>query len=171
MAKDHKLAKESIPLMITLADGRKLYASPQDDTQGAFLDLLQNAQKVVRIADYSFNLPQFETALPELVKNGIDVKLVLDRSQSFGKTEKAVLASLQTAGVSIVIGTSSKHKIMHDKFAVIDDQCIYGSWNFTTSASAEDNFFVIDPNPLVANWFLGVWGQINNWIIANEPQS
>ena len=157
--------------MITLADGRKLYASPQDDTQGAFLDLLQNAQKVVRIADYSFNLPQFETALPELVKKGVDVKLTLDRSQSFGKTEKAVLASLQSAGISIVIGTSSKHRIMHDKFAVIDNQCIYGSWNFTTDASAEDNFFVIESNDIVSSWFEGVWESINNWIVANEPQS
>lgn len=157
--------------MISLADGRKLYASPQDDTQGAFLDLLQTAQKLVRIADYSFNLPQFETVLPGLVKNGVDVKLTLDRSQSFGKTEKAVLASLQSAGISIVIGTSSKHKIMHDKFAVIDDKCIYGSWNFTTDASAEDNFFVIDTNDIVSSWFEGVWESINNWIVTNEPQS
>ena len=157
--------------MITLADGRKFYASPKDDTQSAFLDFLQTAQKTVRIADYSFNLPQFETVLPELVKKGVDVKLTLDRSQSFGKTEKAVIANLQSAGISIVIGTSSKHKIMHDKFIVIDEQSLYGSWNFTTAASAEDNFFVIDPNTLVANWFLGVWEQINNWIVANELQS
>ena len=157
--------------VLTTTDNRQLYASPQDDTQTAFLNFIQTAEKQVLIADYSFNLIQLETILPTLKSRGVEVRLALDRSQSRGKTEKGVIAELQSAGIDMVIGTSSKHQIMHDKFAVIDTRTIYGSWNFTKNASAEDNFFIIDPNPQVSAWFASVWNNIYDWIKANEPQT
>lgn len=156
--------------MLTLADGRKLYSSPEDDTQTEFLNVISGAKKSLLICDYSFNLPQLATLLPELQKNGVAIRLVLDRSQSKGKNEAKLIAQLKQADIDMVIGTSSKHQIMHDKLAVIDNQTIYGSWNFTKNASAEDNFFVVDPNEVIANWFTGVIINIRNWIMANEPQ-
>lgn len=157
--------------MITLADGRECYAAPDDDTQAAFISFIQGAKDQILVADYSFNLPQFTTIMPTLKANGVDIKFVLDRSQSFGKTEKPIVQQLKDDGFDVVIGTSDKHQIMHDKFVIVDDKVLYGSWNFTTNASKEDNFFIVDPDITITHWFTGIWTKINNWIVANEPQS
>jgi phosphatidylserine/phosphatidylglycerophosphate/cardiolipin synthase-like enzyme len=157
--------------MLSLSDGRKLYSSPGDDTQTEFLNIISACQKNLLICDYSFNLPQLATILPTLQSKGVAINLILDRSQSKGKNEAKLLSELSSAGIDMVIGTSSKHQIMHDKLAVVDNLTIYGSWNFTANASAEDNFFVLDPNPDINQWFTGIINNIRNWIMANEPQS
>src|ERR1039458_6624211 len=107
---------------------RKWYFSPEDDTLDAYFDWLKTATKKVRIADYSFNIPQFETILPELVNKGIDVALVLDRSQSKGNTEKPVISALRGSNIPMMIGTSDKHQIMHNKYNVIDDEWVQAGW-------------------------------------------
>jgi phosphatidylserine/phosphatidylglycerophosphate/cardiolipin synthase-like enzyme len=150
---------------------RKWYFSPLDDTKDAYLTFLQTATKSIRIADYSFNIPEFETILPALQKKGVDVQLVLDKSQSGGSTEKPVVEALRASDIPMMIGTSDKHKIMHNKYTILDDTWIqYGSWNYTTAASDEDNFFCIENNPSLAEVFLTDWEGMYNWIKANEAQ-
>lgn len=156
--------------MIQVADGRKLYAAPDDDTTQAFLDYVGTAKTRVTICDYSFNLVQLCDLFKPLNAAGVDITLTLDRSQSKGKSEVVALDELKAEGLTPVIGTSDKHQIMHDKFVVVDDSVLYGSWNFTESASKEDNFFVIDPSEVVTQWFVGVAAKIRTWIISNEPQ-
>lgn len=150
---------------------RKFYFSPDDDTQNAFLDFIKTATKQILIADYSFNLEPLVQDLITLHQNGIDVQLVLDKSQSAGNTEKPVLDQLKQAGVPMIIGTSSLRKIMHDKFTVIDSEWIQaGSWNYTATASKEDNFFFIEHNPDLAVLFIQKWQAMHDWIVAHEPQ-
>jgi phosphatidylserine/phosphatidylglycerophosphate/cardiolipin synthase-like enzyme len=161
--------------MITLPDGRIFYAcpdidSPQATVQG-FVDYLNQAEKSLLIADYSFNLPQLGTILPALKAKGVNVRLVIDKSQSKGKNEAILLKTLQTAGIDMVIGTSSDHKIMHNKFSIIDNKiCQYGSWNYTTDASDEDNFYFIDPNPEVITALTNDWQKMYDWISKNDNQ-
>lgn len=159
--------------MITLPDGRQFYCCPDLDTPqetlDAFLAFTQTAQKTLLIADYSFNLPQFETVLPALTAKGVDVRLVLDKSQSSGSTEKPIIASLKASGIDMVIGTSSDHKIMHNKFCIIDSEVSqYGSWNYTVAASDEDNFYFIDKTPEVAAALTSAWDRMYNCIITEE---
>jgi phosphatidylserine/phosphatidylglycerophosphate/cardiolipin synthase-like enzyme len=157
--------------MITLKDGRQLYASPEDDTQTEFLNWVSQTKKSLLILDYSFNIQALGTILPELKSKGITVQLCLDRSQSKGKNEEVLIAELKKAGLDIVIGTSDKHQIMHDKVAIRDDSVIYGSWNFSLEASSQDNFYVIDPNPDVIAFFTNQFNNIRQWIVENEPQN
>ena len=157
--------------MITLKDGRQLYASPEDDTQAQFLSWVSGTQKSLLILDYAFNIQALGTILPELKAKGINVQLCLDRSQSKGKNEAKLLSALKADGFDIVIGTSDKHQIMHDKVAIRDDSVIYGSWNFSLEASSQDNFFVIDPNPDVIAFFTNQFNNIRQWIVENEPQN
>lgn len=161
--------------MLTLDGGRRFYACPDMDTPEAtvqgFMDYLNLAKKSLLIADYSFNLPQLGTVLPALKAKGVDVRLVLDKSQSKGKNEAKLLTELQTAGIDMVIGTSSDHKIMHSKFSIIDDSlCQYGSWNYTVEASDESNFYFIDPTPEVIQALTNDWGRMYDWIKSNENQ-
>ena len=151
---------------------RQLYFSPDDDTTKAFLDFIGTAKKSIYIADFSFNLVPLVDLLVKQFKAGIDVQLVLDRSQSAGPTEVPEVAALRAAGIPMEIGTSEDHKIMHNKFTIVDGEVTqYGSWNYTAVASDESNFFVIDQEPIVAQAFTGYWTEMFNWIKANESQT
>ncbi len=159
--------------MTELPDGRELWHTPEPDTQDSALARLtefwQTATKSLFIVDYSFNLPVFETLLPQLKAKGIVVQLVLDKSQSTGSSEKPIIEALQASGIDMVIGESSMHHIVHDKFSVVDmKDAEYGSFNFTKVAGLEDNFFFIEPNSPVAEDLLSIGNSIRDWIVANE---
>jgi phosphatidylserine/phosphatidylglycerophosphate/cardiolipin synthase-like enzyme len=140
--------------MIQIAPGMAVYFSPQDDTISTFTALLQSAKKSIHLADYSFNIPQVVDILIAQMKAGLDVKLVLDKSQSAGKSEVPEVNQLHAAGVPTVIVESIDHQIMHNKFTVIDGTtCQAGSWNYTASAADENNFYFIFDNPAVATVF------------------
>lgn len=165
--------------MITLDDGRVLYHTPAPDIPAealaALTDFWDSAQKSLFIVDYSFNLPLFETLIPELLKKGIQVTLVLDRSQSRGTTEVPIITALRAlesnSNFVMVIGTSSLHQIIHDKFSIVDEvHAEYGSFNYTSAAGKEDNFFFIENNSPVASALLEIGNGIKDWITQNEPQ-
>lgn len=152
-----------------LDNTRKTYFSPQDDTLQAFLQFIGRAKKKIRIADYSFNLEPLVDLLIEKQKRGVDVRLVLDKSQSTGVSEKPAIARLEQAKVPFVVGTSEKHKIMHNKFTVIDDEWVQsGSWNYTSAASDEDNFFDIEHSATRAKFFMADWQKMFDWISTHE---
>ncbi len=138
-----------------LAIGISVFNSPEDDTLAEFLSLLEGATKSIHLADYSFNLPGVVDILVAKAKAGVDVKLVLDNSQSKGKTEVPEISSLkQVLAVKMVIVESSLNAIMHNKFTVIDGHVLQnGSWNYTSAASKENNNFFVFDDQLITNDF------------------
>lgn len=135
-----------------LAIGINLFNSPEDNTQGEFLSLLEGASKSIHIADYSFNIMPMVDILIAKAKAGLDVKLVLDLSQSSGSTEKPAIAALKAEPtIHMVIVESIDNQIMHNKFTTVDGHITEdGSWNYTTAASKENNnFFVFDDDLIV----------------------
>lgn len=151
--------------------GQETYFAPDDDCEAALLAFIASATHTVRIADYSFNLESLTDTLIRQHAAGIDVQLVLDRSQAAGSSERPIVAELRAAGVPLVVGTSDKHRIQHQKFVVIDGIAVLsGSYNFTHTASLENNYFDIAHNPLRAQAFTDAWQKMWNWISANEPQ-
>lgn len=150
---------------------QETYFAPDDDCEAALLAFVASATHTVRIADYSFNLESLTDTLIRQHAAGLDVQLVLDRSQAAGSSERPIVAELRAAGVPLVVGTSDRHRIMHNKFVIVDDVAVLsGSYNFTHTASLESNYFDIAHNPLRAQAFGAVWQQIHDWISANEPQ-
>ena len=150
---------------------RQTFFSPDDDVKAAFMKFVDSAEKMIRVADYSFNLPELVDLLIEKHQAGVDVKLVLDRSQSTGTTEKAQIDRLSAAGIPFVIGTSSKHQIMHAKFCVVEEDWVTsGSWNYTTRASDQNNHLDLEHNETRAKWFLACWQEMWDWISTNQVQ-
>lgn len=137
-----------------LAAGISVWNSPQDDTLAEYLSLVNAATISIHIADYSFNIMELVQTLIAKCKAGLDVKLVLDKSQSAGATEVPEVKALLAAGVPTVIVESSKHQIMHNKFTVIDGHITQdGSWNYTTAASKENNnYFVFDDHEISSDY-------------------
>lgn len=150
---------------------RKTYFAPDDDTINVFLAFVQTAQKKIRIADYSFNMDKLVDVLIQKHQAGLDVSLVLDKSQSAGPTESPEVTKVKQAGIPVVIGTSDQHKIMHHKFCVIDDEWTEsGSWNFTDAAAKECNYFDIEHSTDRALMFTQNWQKIHDWIQQHEQQ-
>lgn len=152
-----------------LQNSKATYFAPYDDCQSALQSLVNSAQKSIRIADYSFNTPELVDLLIQKHQSGMDVSLVLDKSQAGGKVELPEVDKLKTAGVPLVLGTSDKHKIMHLKVCIIDGETVaFGSYNFTTTAELEDNVLRIEHDPLLAQAFLSNWQAVHDWIVQTE---
>lgn len=155
--------KEYLCLMISRRC--QFYFTPYDDAQSAFLAELSNAKKQIRIAIYSFNLPQAASVLIDKFKAGVDVALVMDSSQAAGPSERPEVAALAQAGIPLHIGNSVDHKILHDKFAVIDGRTfLEGSYNFTGTAQKENNVLHVHDDPEIAGMFLENWNRMRDYI-------
>lgn len=147
------------------------YFAPDQDCLTPLLEAINSAKQSILVADYSFNLPSLVDSLIAQHQKGVKVTLVLDRSQSFGKSEVVQIQRLRQAGIDFVIGTSDKHKIMHLKCAVVDNQTVInGSYNFTTAAASESNVLEIFTDPEIAELFTAQIKKIYQFISENEPQ-
>lgn len=151
---------------------RLTYFAPYDDVEHPLVAQINSAKSKIRLADYSFNDPAVVSALIAAKERGVDVSLVLDKSQAAGKTEVPQVQRLVEAQVPHVIGTSDEHKIVHVKYVVIDDLVtISGSYNFTVAAESEDNFMDIEWGADRAAAFTANWEKCYNWIVSNESQT
>lgn len=143
--------------------------SPFDDCKKMLLDFVSSAQSKIRIADYSFNMDELVELLIEKKQAGLDVELILDKSQSGGGTEIPEIKKLKDAGVSYVIGTSEKHRIMHLKVVIVDDAAVgFGSYNFTEVAELESNVFHIEYDENLAAAFSNDWNRTYTFITQSE---
>jgi len=146
------------------------YFCPEDDAESALIAQVQSAKKTIRLCDYSYNLENLTQDLISLHKAGVDVSLVLDSSQAKGSTEVPEVAQIKSAGIPVVIGESSDHKIVHSKYVVVDDIIVCsGSYNFTNVAGQEDNFMDVESSSDRATAFTNNWQQVHDWIVTNMP--
>ena len=122
----------------------------------AIVSSLNGAQKSVLVLAYSFTSAPIAKALVDAKKRGVDVLVVLDRSQ---KSEKYTSATfLANEGVPTFI--DSAHAIAHNKVMVIDKSTVItGSFNFTKAAEEKnaENLLVINRAPELAQTYTANW--------------
>lgn len=104
---------------------------------------------------YSFTSAPIAKAVVDAHKRGVQVKVILDKSQ---RTEKYSSADF-VAYAGIPVSIDAKHKIAHNKVMIIDGSTVItGSFNFTKSAeegNAENLLIIYDPDLAVKyteNW-------------------
>ena len=115
-------------------EGDEVYFSPHGGCTQAVVDNLNWAERYIRVQAYSFTSKPIAEALIAAHKRGVDVQVLLDKSQLHGKGSKLDL--LVQAGVPVMI--DKKHAIAHNKVMIIDGVTVLtGSFNFTNAA--EDN--------------------------------
>ncbi len=108
---------------------------------------IDRANSSVHVLIYSFTLDAIRNSLIAAKNRGVDVKVVVERSNANEKG--AEYQHLKNVGVDIRLDTNSG--LMHDKVAVIDGHIILtGSYNWSAAAttSNNENLVVIDS----ANW-------------------
>lgn len=129
----------------------EVFFSPHGGCTEAIVKTLDQAKGSVLIQAYSFTSAPIAKAVVDAHKRGVQVKVILDKSQ---RTEKYSSADfLAHAGIKVLI--DDKHKIAHNKIMVIDSNTVItGSFNFTKAAEEgnAENLLIIRSVDLAAKY-------------------
>jgi phosphatidylserine/phosphatidylglycerophosphate/cardiolipin synthase-like enzyme len=126
-----------------------VHFSPGGDCTGAVVDELRAARREVLVLAYSFTSRPIAEALVEVARRGVDVHVILDRSNE--KEPYTLLPFLLEQGLRPHI--DAHHAIAHNKVILIDGSIVItGSFNFTHQAQVEnaENLLVLKGHPELA---------------------
>jgi phosphatidylserine/phosphatidylglycerophosphate/cardiolipin synthase-like enzyme len=97
--------------------------------------LIGTATRTLEVAIYSLTHTGISQAIIDAKNRGVQVRLVVDRSQSKGKSSQ--VDALETAGIDLKIGNFKG--IMHDKYTIVDEtQMETGSFNYSENATVNN---------------------------------
>ena len=129
--------------------------SPSGSPTAAIIEAIGAAKKSIHVQAYSFTSAPIADALKQAHGRGVNVQVILDRSQQTGRY--SVMAFLRNAGIGVWIDHS--HAIAHNKVIIIDGAVVVtGSFNFTRAAedkNAENILIVRDA--AIARAYLENW--------------
>ena len=133
--------------------------SPDGGGTELVVSVIQQAKKTIRVAAYSFTSTPIAKALMEAHKRGVDVQVVLDKSNLSAKYSSATFL----ANVGIPVRIDSHYAIMHSKYLVVDGDTVEtGSFNYSSAAESKnaENVLVIRANPDLAAEYLENWQKL-----------
>jgi len=134
----------------------RAFFSPNGGCTDAVIAALNQARKTVLVQAYSFTSAPIAIALVDASKRGVDVQVILDKSQ---RTERYTGATfLAHEGVPVFI--YADHRIAHYKVMVIHGQTVItGSFNFTKAAESgnAENVLLILHAPELAQKYTANW--------------
>lgn len=133
----------------------EVHFSPKGGCTEAVCKKITGARSTILVQAYSFTSAPIAKVLVEAHKWGVDVQVVLDKSQ---RTEKYSSADF-LHNMDIAVRIDAKHAIAHNKVMVIAGQVVItSSFNFTKAAEENnaENLLVIRDKALAdkyaANW-------------------
>lgn len=117
---------------------------------------INQARSSVLVQAYSFTNKSIAQAVAQAHARGLDVRVILDKSQ---RTEKYTAATyLRNHGVRVWI--DQKPAIAHNKVMIIDQQHVFtGSYNFSSSAEIRntENGILISRDPNITKRYTDNW--------------
>jgi len=134
----------------------EVFFSPKGGCTEAIVGALRDAKKSVWVQAYSFTNAQIARALVDAHRRGLDVKMILDKSE---ETEKYSEADF-TARAGIPTWIDRQHAIAHNKIMIIDGETVItGSFNFTRQAEEHnaENLLIIHQTPALAQRYAANW--------------
>ena len=140
----------------TVSSGNtSIYFSPGGGCTKAIVKTVDGARKNILVQAYSFTSAPIARALVAAKRRGVDVRIILDRSQHGDGYSSADFL----AHNDIPVWIDEAHAIAHNKVMVIDQATVItGSFNFTRAAEQKnaENLLVIKDKILAAiytrNW-------------------
>ncbi len=127
------------------ADPYQVCFTPGQNCTGLIVNTINKAQKNIDVQAYGFTSQPIINALVNAEKRGVQVRIILDKSNLSGNN--SVIPTIEAANIPVWI--DYKVKIAHNKVMVIDAQTVItGSFNFTSSAqnrNAENVLIVQNP--------------------------
>jgi phosphatidylserine/phosphatidylglycerophosphate/cardiolipin synthase-like enzyme len=140
----------SLPVSVPVTQIRA-YFTPGHTVETAINDEINAAENTIRVQAYSFTNPLIVEALANARLRGVDVIVVLDKSNRTQRSSVAALA--QRAGIPTLI--DDRHAIAHNKIMIIDDRVVItGSYNFSRAAekSNAENLVIIESAPIARKY-------------------
>ena len=135
--------------------------SPKQGATKLIINTIENAEESIFVAAYSFTSKPIADALIRAYQNGIDVRVVLDKSQRTAKYS----AFLEIKKLGLPVRINSKYAIMHNKFMIIDGKILQtGSFNYSQAAedSNAENVLIISDNIGVVKKYVQKWLELWN---------
>ncbi len=129
--------------------------SPDDACTDLIINTLDKAKSEILLQAYSFTSEEIASALVKAHKKGIQVEVVLDKSNRSAKNS----AGNVTSQMGIPTYLDARHGIANNKVVIIDrETLITGSFNFTKAAEEKnaENFLIIKNKGLAGHY-------LNNW--------
>ena len=125
-----------------------------DPTQ-AVIQALNTAQHQILVQAFSFTSAPVAKAIVDARKRGVDVRVILDKSNASRRYSGATF--LEHANVPVLI--DSQHAIAHNKVMIIDGQTVItGSFNFTKAAEQNNaENLVLIHNSAIATQYVENW--------------
>ncbi len=141
--------------------------TPQENCTNVIVDKIDHAKKSVYVQAYSFTSLPIIRALILAKKRGVDVKVILDKTQIQSKRYKS--ASFFRA-YKIPLWIDNKPAIAHNKVMIIDGSLVItGSFNFTKAAQYKnsENVLIIESSRL-AGKYMDNWNSRagQSWVVA-----
>lgn len=147
----------------------RVYFTPGNTVETAIAEVIAGSRQRILVQAYSFTNPLIVQALSEARSRGVDVVVILDKSN---RTQKYSAADF-TAHSGIETLIDARHAIAHNKVMIIDDQIVItGSYNFTRAAekSNAENLVIIESVP-IAEKYLRNWQKHRNHAQPYLPKS
>lgn len=119
---------------------RVLYSLDAKQNDQELIALIQAAKTHIYFAIYEFTLKDVADALVAAKKRGVDVRGLVDSGESANSYDRPIIAELQNAGIPIETEHHADgNGIMHIKAMVTDSAYAVGSYNWTGSATNEND--------------------------------
>lgn len=133
----------------------------QNECLNRLLKAIDEASSSIHMALFTFTHPEIINSLIKAQKRGVNIHLAIDFYSSQGASR---LSIEKLAEGDIVPKISNSGKLLHHKWAVIDESTLFlGSANWTKLAfkKNEDCIFVLQNlNQSQKNYFLDLWKEI-----------
>jgi len=133
--------------------------SPSQGSTALIVRTIGEAHQSIRVAAYTFTSHTIAEALANAHKRGVNVRVVLNKSQRTNRS--SVAGWLGDTGIPVRF--NGRYAIMHDKFLIIDDITLEtGSFNFTKAAETRnaENVIVIHDDPNAVANFTQQWEKL-----------
>ena len=147
------------PSMVSSTDKAHIRAcfSPGGHCTQQIVTAIDSAQSSILVMAYSFTSPQIAEALSEAFQRGVDVKILIDKSQL--KEKYCQLSLLLQKGIPVFI--DSARGLAHNKVMIFDNRYVLsGSFNFTRAAESKnaENILLIE-DPSLAQIYKNNWDE------------
>jgi phosphatidylserine/phosphatidylglycerophosphate/cardiolipin synthase-like enzyme len=132
---------------LTLHAHSEAYFSPDDRPAERLINLINGTKRKIYGAVYMFTDALIAQALINAKKRGVDVRIIVDNATMDYEYGKGTL--LKDNGIDVYVFTPQGKKgkfgmpLMHNKFALLDNQLWTGSFNWTKSANQKNQENVI----------------------------
>jgi phosphatidylserine/phosphatidylglycerophosphate/cardiolipin synthase-like enzyme len=133
--------------------------TPAEHCVGSIVAIISAAKSQIRVQAYGFTSDPIATALVAAHQRGIDVEVILDKSNERASNEARGGDAGMIARAGLPVFIDYRPAIAHNKVMIVDEHIVVtGSYNFTAAAEQRnaENVTIIDSRS-AAERFLENW--------------